>query len=46
VIGLGIVFAVFLLFILSDCDRHVSAFRAGYGGPEEMEEHRRKYPPR
>lgn len=42
----GLLLLIVVGFCLANCDRWVSAFRAGAGGPEAMEEHRRKYPPR
>lgn len=50
VTALGVFGGIILLLVvwvsIDGCDRNVSAFKAGYGGPEAMEEHRRKYPPR
>jgi hypothetical protein len=42
----GVALFVVVGFFLANCERFTDAYKAGAGGPEAMEEHRRKYPPR
>lgn len=41
----GLLLLIVVGFFVANCGRFVDAFRAGTGGPEAMEEYRRKYPP-